>query len=207
MQVKQDLIIDRINRSKPYRGRHGPEYVFTPTRTSMSQLLQMDVISTTRAYHFITIWWILLTLAYIYGPTLRYGLRLTLRHKTRGDSCLHTGSYACITRVKAIVMRDTVWRWDFEAHQTVSQLKHVVAEADDNELRILGALFDVVCYNWHILEVCTHQCISSEDLLSNWSQIGRMKYSAGLWIVADIITLVAQSHKTWDTLTFRKGFN
>ena len=41
-----------------------------------------------------------------------------------------------------------------DAHQAVSQLKHIVAQADDHELRILGPLLDIVRHNRHILEVC-----------------------------------------------------
>ena len=41
-----------------------------------------------------------------------------------------------------------------EAHQAVRQLEHVVAQADDDELRIAGALLDVVRHDRHILEVC-----------------------------------------------------
>ena len=31
-----------------------------------------------------------------------------------------------------------------DANQTVRQLKHVVAQADDHKLRVLGALLDIV---------------------------------------------------------------
>ena len=41
------------------------------------------------------------------------------------------------------------------AHQAVGQLEHVVAQADDDELRVLGALLDVVRHDAHVLEVCT----------------------------------------------------
>jgi len=44
-----------------------------------------------------------------------------------------------------------------DADQAVRQLKHVVAQADDNKLRVLGPLLDVVCHNAHVLEVCTAQ--------------------------------------------------
>ena len=40
------------------------------------------------------------------------------------------------------------------AHQAVSQLEHVVPQADDHELRILGALLDVVSHDRHVFEVC-----------------------------------------------------
>lgn len=42
-----------------------------------------------------------------------------------------------------------------DSHEAVGQLKHVVAQADDYELRILGALLYVVRHNAHVLEVCT----------------------------------------------------
>lgn len=41
-----------------------------------------------------------------------------------------------------------------DAHQPVCQLKHVVAQADDHKLRVLGALLDVVPHDGHVLEVC-----------------------------------------------------
>ena len=41
-----------------------------------------------------------------------------------------------------------------DAHQPVCQFKHVVAQADDHELRVLGPLLDVVRHDGHVLEVC-----------------------------------------------------
>ena len=39
------------------------------------------------------------------------------------------------------------------ADEMVGQLEHVVSEADDDELGVLGAFFDVVSYNGDILKV------------------------------------------------------
>lgn len=47
-----------------------------------------------------------------------------------------------------------------DADQAVCQLKHIVAQADDDKLGVLGALLDVVRHNGHILEVCTTPCHS-----------------------------------------------
>lgn len=41
-----------------------------------------------------------------------------------------------------------------DAYEAVGQLEHVVAQADDDKLRVLGALLDVVRHNAHVLEVC-----------------------------------------------------
>ncbi len=41
-----------------------------------------------------------------------------------------------------------------DAHKAVCQLKHIVPQADDYKLSILGTLLDVVRHNGHILEVC-----------------------------------------------------
>lgn len=40
-----------------------------------------------------------------------------------------------------------------DAHKAVGQLKHVVAQADDHKLRVLGAVLDVVAHDGHVLEV------------------------------------------------------
>lgn len=42
-----------------------------------------------------------------------------------------------------------------DADKAVGQLEHVVAQADDHELRVLGALLYVVRHDAHVLEVCT----------------------------------------------------
>ncbi len=39
-------------------------------------------------------------------------------------------------------------------HQAVGEFEHVVAQADDDELRVLRALLDVVRHDGHVLEVC-----------------------------------------------------
>lgn len=44
-----------------------------------------------------------------------------------------------------------------DAHQAVSQLKHVVAQRDDDKLRVLSALLNVVAHDGHILEICSKQ--------------------------------------------------
>ena len=41
-----------------------------------------------------------------------------------------------------------------DPHQAVCQLEHVVAQADDDELRVLRLLLDVVGHDGHVLEVC-----------------------------------------------------
>ena len=42
-----------------------------------------------------------------------------------------------------------------DADQTIRQLEHVVPQRDDNELRILGALLDVVRNDAHVLRRCS----------------------------------------------------
>ena len=37
------------------------------------------------------------------------------------------------------------------------KLKHVVAQADDDKLGVLGAFLDVVGHNGHVLEVCAKE--------------------------------------------------
>lgn len=40
------------------------------------------------------------------------------------------------------------------AHEASGELKHVVAQGDDDELGVLGALFDVVGHDGHLLWLC-----------------------------------------------------
>lgn len=41
-----------------------------------------------------------------------------------------------------------------DPNKPVRQLEHVVPQADDDELRVLGSLLDVVCHNGDVLEIC-----------------------------------------------------
>jgi hypothetical protein len=66
-----------------------------------------------------------------------------------------------------------VWRRD-PSHQAVRQLEHVVAQADYDELRIAGALLDVVRHDRHVLKICTagtHQRVST---CASAPELGRM---------------------------------
>ena len=64
--------------------------------------------------------------------------RRRLNHKGAGVNCDRLGGIVRLV----------------DADQAVRQLKHVVAQTDDHELRVLGPLLDVVRHDAHILEVC-----------------------------------------------------
>ena len=56
------------------------------------------------------------------------------------------------------------------ANEAVRQLKHVIAQADYDELRILGALFDVVRHDTHVLEVCMAAiALRKRNAINSWS--------------------------------------
>ena len=103
-----------------------------------------------------------------------------------------------------------------DAHQSVCQLKHVISQANDDELSIFSPVLDVMGHSWNVLEICKHVVsakIHTPDSIEPYCQfapgdflLSTIQYKTSTYSLVNILHGSSRIKRiVWKFLQYRKG--